>query len=94
MAPHQASMPRVQVWNDDDLDGLKRWADAVESHDCRLVGQIQDSGRGSHEGRRNPDAIGASALPDDLSWTMPRPLAAAEIRRPDGSATETTQLKA
>jgi 2,4-dienoyl-CoA reductase-like NADH-dependent reductase (Old Yellow Enzyme family) len=81
MAPHQAALPRVQAWNDDNLDGLKRWADAVESLDCRLLGQIQDAGRGSHEGRRNPNAIGASALPDDLSWTMPRPLAAAEIRQ-------------
>lgn len=81
MAPHQAALPRVRVWNDEDIDGLRRWADAVEAQDCRLLGQIQDSGRGFHEGGRNPNAIGASALPDDLSWTMPRPLSTDEVRR-------------
>jgi 2,4-dienoyl-CoA reductase-like NADH-dependent reductase (Old Yellow Enzyme family) len=77
---HQAGQPRVQVWRRDDPDGLKRFAEAVESQDCRLLGQIQDSGRGRHFPGRNPEAIGASALPDDLSWTVPRALAAAEIR--------------
>ena len=80
MMRHQASIPRVQVWRKDDPDGLKRFADAVESQDCRLLGQIQDAGRGRHFPGRNPEAIGASALPDDLSWTVPRALSAAEIR--------------
>jgi 2,4-dienoyl-CoA reductase-like NADH-dependent reductase (Old Yellow Enzyme family) len=70
----------VRAWNDDYLDGLKRWAEAVESEDCRLLAQIQDSGRGRHERGRNPNAIGVSALPDDLSWTVPRVLGADEIR--------------
>jgi dimethylglycine catabolism A len=77
---HQAGIPRVQVWRQDDADGLRRFADAVESQDCRLLGQIQDAGRGRHFPGRNPEAIGASALPDDLSWTVPRALTAAEIR--------------
>ena len=81
MAPHQMGLPRPQVWNDADLDGFKRWADAVESQDCRLLGQIQDGGRGYHQGGRNPEAVGPSALPDDLSWTMPRALDADEIAR-------------
>ena len=81
MMRHQAGLPRVQVWRRDDADGLKRFADAVESRDCRLLGQIQDSGRGRHYPGRNPEAIGASALPDDLSWTVPRMLRPAEIRR-------------
>ncbi len=59
---------------------MKRLADAVEGRDCRLLGQIQDAGRGRHFPGRNPEAIGASALPDDLSWTVPRALTAAEIR--------------
>lgn len=80
MMRHQAGIPRVQVWRKDDADGLKRFADAVESQDCRLLGQIQDAGRGRHFPGRNPEAIGASALPDDLSWTVPRALSAAEIR--------------
>jgi hypothetical protein len=79
MAHHQARLPRTQAWNDADLDGLKRWADAVESQDCRLIGQIQDAGRGRHYPGRNPEAIGASALPDDLSWTVPHILTVDEI---------------
>ena len=77
---HQAGIPRVQVWRKDDAEGLKRFAAAVESQDCRLLGQIQDAGRGRHFPGRNPEAVGASALPDDLSWTVPRALSAAEIR--------------
>jgi 2,4-dienoyl-CoA reductase-like NADH-dependent reductase (Old Yellow Enzyme family)/thioredoxin reductase len=80
MMRHQSHLPRVQVWRQDDSDGLKRFADAVESQDCRLLGQIQDAGRGRHFPGRNPEALGASALPDDLSWTVPRPLKTAEIR--------------
>ena len=81
MAPHQAGLPRPQVWNDTGLDGFKRWAEAVEAQDGRLLGQIQDGGRGFHEGGRNPEAVGPSSLPDDLSWTMPRALEPDEIAR-------------
>lgn len=70
----------VRVWNDDNAAWLERWADAVESQDCRLLAQIQDSGRGRHERGRNPRAIGVSALPDDLSWTVPRVLSSTELR--------------
>ncbi len=81
MARHQNIPYKVVAYNDSDLDGLKRWADAVESHDCRLLGQIQDPGRGRHEPGRNPEAVGASALPDDLSGTVPRPMSVDEIHR-------------
>lgn len=81
MARHQEIGYKIRTWNDDNLDDLKRWAEAVESQDCRLLGQVQDPGRGRHEPGRLPDPIGASVLPDDLSWTVPRSLPAAEIRR-------------
>ena len=81
MARHQHIPYKIVAYNDDELDGLKRWAHAVESHDCRLLGQIQDPGRGRHEAGRNPEAVGASALPDDLSGTVPRPLTIDEIHR-------------
>jgi 2,4-dienoyl-CoA reductase-like NADH-dependent reductase (Old Yellow Enzyme family) len=81
MAPHQTIPYKVRVWNDDNLDGLKRWADAVESEDCRLLGQIQDPGRGRHAPGKNPTAVGASYLPDDISWTVPHALSAEELRR-------------
>jgi 2,4-dienoyl-CoA reductase-like NADH-dependent reductase (Old Yellow Enzyme family) len=80
MMRHQAGIPRVQVWRRDDADALRRFAAAVEGQGCRLLGQIQDAGRGRHFPGRNPEAIGASALPDDLSWTVPHALTAAEIR--------------
>lgn len=80
MAPHQTNSARIRVWNDDNLGGLKRWADAVESQDCRLLGQIQDPGRGHHDAGRNYSALAPSPLPDDLSWTMPHALTVAEIK--------------
>lgn len=80
-ARHQNVPTRVRAWNDDAIETLKRWADAVESQDCRLVAQIQDSGRGRHNGMRAYNALGPSALPDDLSWTVPHALTSDEIRR-------------
>lgn len=81
MARIQKAAHKVSVWNDDNLDGLQRWAAAVEAYDCRLLGQVQDSGRGRHERGRNPAAIGVSALPDDLSWTVPHVLNAGDLRQ-------------
>ncbi len=81
MARHQNIDYKIRAWNDDDLEGLTRWAAAVRAHASHLLGQIQDSGRGRHAAGRNPDALGASALPDDISWTMPHALSIAEIER-------------
>jgi 2,4-dienoyl-CoA reductase-like NADH-dependent reductase (Old Yellow Enzyme family)/thioredoxin reductase len=76
MAPH-----KVRVWDAESEPGLTRWAQAVEREDCRLLAQIQDPGRGRHERGRNPDAVGVSALPDDLSWTVPHVLSIGDIER-------------
>jgi len=78
IAPHQPTF-RVCVWKPGLEDELKRWAGAVEEQDCRFLGQIQDPGRGRHIAGRNAVAIGASALPDDLSWTVPHALTPVEI---------------
>ncbi len=72
---------KTRAWNDDNLDGLQRFAAAVETHDCRLVAQIQDPGRARHHAGRHLDALAPSALPDDLSWSMPRAMTRDEIRR-------------
>jgi 2,4-dienoyl-CoA reductase-like NADH-dependent reductase (Old Yellow Enzyme family) len=72
---------KTRAWNDDNLDGLKRWADAVESHDCRLLGQVQDPGRARHDTLRHLDAMAPSALADDLSWSMPRAMTRDAIHR-------------
>ena len=63
---------RPALFEPNSRDALARWADAVESQDCRLLGQFQDSGRGHREAGRSQQAWAPSALPDDLSWTMPR----------------------
>ena len=81
MATHQRLPHKVRAWNDDDVEGLTRWAAAVERHDTRLLAQLQDPGRGRHERGRNPSGIAPSALPDDLSWSVPRALETDEIRR-------------
>ena len=80
MAQHQVAWSRPRVYDDAQLDDFKRWAEAVEVHDSRLIGQIQDGGRARHEAGRTFSAIGPSPLPDDLSWSMPYVLSADEIR--------------
>jgi 2,4-dienoyl-CoA reductase-like NADH-dependent reductase (Old Yellow Enzyme family) len=77
MARHQNVSYRARAWNDDNLDGLKRWAEAVESEDCRLLGQIQDPGRGRRTGIGA--YVGASALRRSL-LTVPHALTMDEIR--------------
>lgn len=72
---------RLRAWDDGAYDSLCRLAEVVEAADSRLLGQVQDSGRGRHAVGRNDGAVGASALPDDLSWTVPRVLAAGDIRQ-------------
>jgi 2,4-dienoyl-CoA reductase-like NADH-dependent reductase (Old Yellow Enzyme family) len=83
LAAHDALDPgrRVRAFEDGQFDGLCRWAEAAEGAGCRLVGQFVDPGRGRHLPGRNPEATGASALPDDLSWTVPRALSRDEIAR-------------
>ncbi|MFT4769451.1 MAG: 2,4-dienoyl-CoA reductase-like NADH-dependent reductase (Old Yellow Enzyme family) [Glaciecola sp.] len=73
------SSNRVHAYADHTLPELSKLVAAVEAHGTRLIGQIQDPGRGRHEVGRNEAAIGASALPDDLSWTVPHVLSTAEI---------------
>lgn len=72
---------RLRGWDDAIIDDLKRLAEGVERVDTRLLAQVQDPGRGRHAVGRNEQAIGASPLPDDLSWTVPHALTSADIRR-------------
>jgi 2,4-dienoyl-CoA reductase-like NADH-dependent reductase (Old Yellow Enzyme family) len=79
MTAHNRVPSRLRVWDDGALDSLKRCVEVVENEDSRLLGQVQDSGRGRHAIGRNDGAVGASALPDDLSWTVPRVLTPGDI---------------
>ena len=92
IAPHQPKV-RLRIYDDAMEELGRRWADAVESVDCRLLGQIQDSGRGRHTPGRNFNAIGASAEPDDISWTVPHAMSKGEIRAfIDGAADSAARL--
>jgi 2,4-dienoyl-CoA reductase-like NADH-dependent reductase (Old Yellow Enzyme family) len=71
---------KIRVYDEAEMDGLKRWADAVESRDCRLLAQFQDAGRGMHHKGRKQYAFGASSLPDDLSWTVPHALETQHVK--------------
>lgn len=79
--PWQTVDYRVNVFTDSGFAGLCKLAEAVESHDCRLLAQLQDRGRGRHERGRNPHALGPSALPDDLSWTVPHVMSSDDVER-------------
>jgi 2,4-dienoyl-CoA reductase-like NADH-dependent reductase (Old Yellow Enzyme family) len=79
LLPAQAAA-RLPVWSDDFMGELRQLADAVEGAGCRLVAQIQDPGRGRHVPGRGAAALAPSALPDDLSGTMPRAMSTAEVR--------------
>lgn len=73
------SSERIVAWNDSMAGDLTRLADSVNREDCLLLTQIQDSGRGRHVPGRTLNAVGASPLPDDLSYTMPHPLSLSEV---------------
>lgn len=70
---------RIQVLGKANEDGLKRFANEVGEAGSLMLGQLQDSGRGNHEGGRKNNAIGPSALPDDLSWTVPHAMTTEEV---------------
>ncbi len=80
MTRHNPDPGKLRVYDDVAMDALQQVAEVVESADTRLLGQIQDPGRGRHAIGRNDSAISASALPDDLSWTVPRAMTEGEIR--------------
>jgi 2,4-dienoyl-CoA reductase-like NADH-dependent reductase (Old Yellow Enzyme family) len=79
LGPWQNPM-RLPAWSDAHLPELQRLADAVRRHGCHLVAQIQDPGRGRHIPGRSSQALAPSALPDDLSGTMPRAMHTQELR--------------
>lgn len=71
--------PHVLSGINDDL--LPRWAEAVTREGSLMLGQIQDNGRGFRAGYRNLEARGVSALPDDLSGTVPIVLETDDVHR-------------
>ena len=81
MKDGQASDKRVRVFDQNNLDKLKLWAESVRRFDCHLLTQIQEPGRGHHRLGRKAYSQGPSALPDDWSWTVPREMTKSEIKK-------------
>lgn len=71
---------RLPIYSDAHLPDLQQLAEAVRSHDCHLIGQLQDPGRGRHISGQGQHTLAPSALPDDLSGTMPRAMSTQEVR--------------
>ena len=92
MLPSQKIPSRPLVYSGAFRDDLARWAEAVRSEESLLLGQIQDNGRGVRTGTRNPSAIGASALPDDLSWTVPHALETEAVEKMIADFTRSAEI--
>ena len=71
---------RLPIYSDAHLPDLQRMAEAVRAHECHLIGQLQDPGRGRHIPGQGQHTLAPSALPDDLSGTMPRAMSTQEVR--------------
>lgn len=79
LLPAQRNPQKVKVLDPANRAGLARWAAEVSAAGAHLLGQVQDPGRGRHQAGRNAEAFGPSALPDDLSWTVPQALETDEV---------------
>uniref|UniRef100_UPI0022EA3F2D oxidoreductase n=1 Tax=Falsiroseomonas oryzae TaxID=2766473 RepID=UPI0022EA3F2D len=77
-APSAATPVRVAAFEEGALPGLARLAEAVGRHGALAIGQLWHGGS-AHHGPRGLDAVGASAVPDGMSWTVPRVLSASEV---------------
>lgn len=91
LSPLQDVPHKTRAWHDDHIPHLQRLADAVERHDARILAQIQDSGRARHMAGKHLAAWAPSALPCDLSWSMPREITPAEIERLIADFAESSQ---
>jgi hypothetical protein len=77
-APSARTPVRPWAFDEGALPGFARLAEAVSRHGALAMGQLWHGGSAFH-GPRGLDAVGASAVPDGLSWTVPRVLSHAEI---------------
>lgn len=78
-AARSAATPtRVAAFSEEALPDLTAMAEVIARHGALPVGQLWHPGS-ANRGQRAVDAVGASAVPDGLSWTVPRILANTEI---------------
>lgn len=80
--PMQAGRPHyLNAHSDAGIDDLARLANAVHAHDCYILAQLQERGRGNYDRNTERRPVAPSALPDDLAGIVPRALATAEVER-------------
>lgn len=90
-AARSAATPtRVSAFFEDALPDLAAMAGAIARHGALPVGQLWHPGS-ANRGQRAVDAVGASAVADGLSWTVPRILSDAEIEALCAEYAETAQ---
>jgi 2,4-dienoyl-CoA reductase-like NADH-dependent reductase (Old Yellow Enzyme family) len=77
-APTATTPVRPWAYDEAALPGFAQLAEAVSRHGAALVGQLWHGGS-AHHGPRGLDAVGPSAVPDGMSWTVPRILSDGEI---------------
>ncbi len=77
----QSDPRKLDAYNGACRVSVSELTEHLTEHQCHLIGQFQDNGRGRREIGRNDAAIGPSALPDDLSWTVPHVLTGIDIQR-------------
>lgn len=71
----------LNAHSDAGIEDLAKLADAVHAHDCRILAQLQERGRGTYDRNTERRPVAPSALPDDLAGIIPRALATAEVER-------------
>lgn len=69
----------LNAHSDSGLIDLERLANAVTRHDCRILAQIQERGRGNYSRARIERTFAPSALPDDLTGAVPHALSTGEV---------------
>jgi 2,4-dienoyl-CoA reductase-like NADH-dependent reductase (Old Yellow Enzyme family) len=77
-APSAAVASRISAFDEAALPGLAGLAEAVTRQGALPIGQLWHPGS-ANRGQRALDAVGASAVADGMSWTVPRVLEPAEI---------------
>ena len=71
----------LNAHSESGIDDLSRLTAAVHPHDCHILAQLQERGRGNYDGKNQNRPVAPSALPDDLAGVIPRALTTSEIER-------------
>lgn len=79
---HGSSVPPptgLPAFDPANFDGFQRIAEAVESQDCRMVGQLFHMGRQQLWTPGAASPLGVSSRPDPFRWTVPHVMSISEI---------------